>query len=80
MHLTKDNQWSEYRGLSSAIWPTLGVCGAYSMGGTATMLMLEPDNNYDAEVVMFGGFRREKRKSSTLANGWQGTASKQMLP
>jgi hypothetical protein len=33
-----------------------------SMAGTSTMLMLEPDNGYAAEIAMFGGFQRGKRE------------------
>jgi hypothetical protein len=32
------------------------------MAGTATMLMLEPDAGYAAEIVMFGGYRRGNRE------------------
>jgi hypothetical protein len=37
-----------------------------SMAGTATMLMLEPESNYDAEIVMFGGYRRGRREFVAL--------------
>jgi hypothetical protein len=33
-----------------------------SMAGTATMLMLEPADGYAAEIAMFGGFQRGRRK------------------
>ncbi|KAF6264286.1 hypothetical protein COO60DRAFT_1660326 [Scenedesmus sp. NREL 46B-D3] len=58
LNLAPNNTWSEYRDIPSALWPTPGFCGAMSMAGTATMLMLEPEAGYAAEVVMFGGFQR----------------------
>jgi hypothetical protein len=36
------------------------------MAGTATMLMLEPNNGYAAEIVMFGGYRRGNRECIAL--------------
>jgi hypothetical protein len=62
MRLTPSNTWSQYRDIPSSLWPTPGFCGAMSMAGTATMLMLEPEAGYAAEVVMFGGYRRGNRK------------------
>ncbi|KAF6264287.1 hypothetical protein COO60DRAFT_1698359 [Scenedesmus sp. NREL 46B-D3] len=58
MRLTPGNTWSQYRDIPASRWPTPGFCGAMSMAGTATMLMLEPEAGYAAEVVMFGGYRR----------------------
>jgi hypothetical protein len=62
MRLTPGNSWSQYRDIPSSLWPTPGYCGAMSMAGTATMLMLEPEAGYAAEVVMFGGYRRGNRE------------------
>ncbi|KAF6245560.1 hypothetical protein COO60DRAFT_1655315 [Scenedesmus sp. NREL 46B-D3] len=68
LNLAPNNTWSEYRDIPSALWPTPGFCGAMSMAGTATMLMLEPEAGYAAEVVMFGGFQRGRRsRFTTLA-------------
>eukprot|EP00879_Flechtneria_rotunda_P011822 GHRR01012349.1.p1 GENE.GHRR01012349.1~~GHRR01012349.1.p1 ORF type:complete len:390 (+),score=85.85 GHRR01012349.1:976-2145(+) len=58
MSLFTDNTWREYRALSNAIWPTPGYCASYSMAGTSVLLRLEPESDYAAEVVMFGGFKR----------------------
>jgi hypothetical protein len=58
MCLTSNNSWSQCRDIPSSLWPTPGFCGAMSMAGTATMLMLELEAGYAAEVVMFGGYRR----------------------
>jgi hypothetical protein len=49
MRLTSNNTWSQYRDIPSSLWPAANFCGA-SMAGTATMLMLEPDAGYAAEV------------------------------
>jgi hypothetical protein len=62
MRLTSNNTWSQYRDIPASLWPTPGFCGAMSMAGTATMLLLEPENGYAAEVVMFGGYARSKRE------------------
>jgi hypothetical protein len=62
MRLTTGNTWSQYRDIPSSRWPTPGFCGAMSMAGTATMLMLEPADGYAAEIAMFGGFQRGRRK------------------
>jgi hypothetical protein len=63
MRLLTDNTWQQYKDIPSSLWPTPGYCGSMSMGGTATMLMLEPANGYAAEIVMFGGFARGARES-----------------
>jgi hypothetical protein len=62
LRLTTDNAWSQYRDIPASLWPTPNFCGAMSMAGTATMLMLEPSNDYAAEIVMFGGYRRGNRE------------------
>jgi hypothetical protein len=62
MRLLPDNTWQQYRDIPPILWPTAYHCGAMSMGGTATMLMLEPETDYAAEIVMFGGFRRGNRE------------------
>ncbi|WIA15101.1 hypothetical protein OEZ85_001795 [Tetradesmus obliquus] len=62
MRLSPTNTWSQYRDIPASRWPTPGFCGAMSMAGTATMLMLEPTDGYAAEVVMFGGFQRGRRQ------------------
>jgi hypothetical protein len=64
MRLTPGNTWSQYRDIPASLWPTPGVCGAMSMAGTATMLLLEPADGYAAEVAMFGGFQRGTREFS----------------
>jgi hypothetical protein len=53
LSLSPDNSWRQYRDIPASLWPTANFCGAMSMAGTATMLMLEPENGYAAEVVMF---------------------------
>ncbi|WIA15098.1 hypothetical protein OEZ85_001792 [Tetradesmus obliquus] len=63
MRLTSNNSWSQYRDIPPGLWPTPNFCGAMSMAGTATLLMLEPENGYAAEVVMFGGFDRTRQRS-----------------
>jgi hypothetical protein len=65
MRLTSNNSWSQYRDIPSSLWPTPNFCGAMSMAGTATMLMLEPEAGYAAEVVMFGGYRRGRGEHVT---------------
>jgi hypothetical protein len=70
MRLLLDNTWQQYKDIPASLWPTPGYCGSMSMGGTATMLMLEPANGYAAEIVMFGGFARGARESKLPCFVW----------
>lgn len=77
LNLAPDNTWSQYRDIPASLWPTPNFCGAMSMAGTATILMLEPASGYAAEVVMFGGYRRGNRECCLL---WPASAVQHKLP
>ncbi|KAF8060520.1 WSC domain-containing protein [Scenedesmus sp. PABB004] len=57
LRLSPSNVWEEYRTIPSSIWPTPYYCGSMSMAGTSTLLVLEPETGYVAEVLLVNGAR-----------------------
>jgi hypothetical protein len=56
VNVDKNVKLSTYKAFPT--WPDPLWCGSFTAGGSVTMLMLRPEDNYTAEIATFGGVDR----------------------